>query len=64
MFTEDGSYNNLSRENADNGLPVGLIYCENKNMLHDRAYALQNTAMFAPRYLRHIIGNVQIWARK
>lgn len=60
MFTEDASYNNLSRENADNGLPVGLIYCESKNMLHDRAYALQNTAMFAPRYLRHIIGNLHI----
>ncbi len=60
MFTEDGFYNNQSRENADNGLPVGLIYCENKKMLHDRAYALHNTAMFAPRYLRHIIGNLQI----
>jgi anthranilate 1,2-dioxygenase small subunit len=60
MFTEDAHYNNLSRENADNNLPVGLIYCENKNMLHDRAFALQNTAMFAPRYLRHIIGNLQV----
>jgi anthranilate 1,2-dioxygenase small subunit len=60
MFTEDATYNNLSRENADNGLPVGLIYCENKNMLHDRAYALDNTAMFAPRYLRHFISNLQV----
>jgi anthranilate 1,2-dioxygenase small subunit len=60
MFTDDAFYNNLSRENADNGMPVGLIYCENKNMLHDRAYALNNTAMFAPRYLRHIIGNTRV----
>jgi anthranilate 1,2-dioxygenase small subunit len=62
MFTDDAMYNNLSRENADANLPVGLIYCENKNMLHDRAFALKNTEMFAPRYLRHIIGNLQIFA--
>ncbi len=26
-------------------------------MIRDRAFAIENTAMFAPRYLRHIIGN-------
>jgi anthranilate 1,2-dioxygenase small subunit len=26
-------------------------------MIHDRAFALMETSMFAPRYLRHIIGN-------
>jgi len=41
-------------------MPVGLIYCENKGMIHDRAFALEKTAMFAPRYLRHIVGNLQI----
>ena len=30
----------ISRENADRGMPVGLIYCENKGMIHDRAFAL------------------------
>lgn len=57
MFTEDAFYVVLSRENADQGLPVGLIYCEGRAMVRDRAFALENTAMFAPRYLRHIIGN-------
>jgi anthranilate 1,2-dioxygenase small subunit len=57
MFTDDALYVILSRENFDRGLPVGLIYCENKGMIHDRAFALQETSMFAPRYLRHIIGN-------
>jgi anthranilate 1,2-dioxygenase small subunit len=41
-------------------MPVGLIYCENKGMIHDRAFALEKTAMFAPRYLRHIVGNLQV----
>jgi anthranilate 1,2-dioxygenase small subunit len=60
MFADDASYVVISRENADRGLPVGLIYCENKGMICDRAFALENTAMFAPRYLRHVIGNLQV----
>jgi anthranilate 1,2-dioxygenase small subunit len=60
MFTDDAFYVVISRENADRDLPVGLIYCENKGMILDRAFALEKTAMFAPRYLRHVIGNLQI----
>ena len=60
MFTEDALYVVLSRENADRGLPVGLIYCEGRGMIRDRAFALDKTAMFAPRYLRHIIGNLAV----
>ena len=60
MFTDDAFYVVISRENADRGMPVGLIYCENKGMIYDRAFALEKTAMFAPRYLRHLIGNLQI----
>jgi anthranilate 1,2-dioxygenase small subunit len=60
MFTDDARYVVISRENADRGMPVGLIYCENKGMICDRAFALEKTAMFAPRYLRHIIGNLQV----
>ena len=60
MFTDDARYVVISRENTDRGMPVGLIYCENKGMIYDRAFALEKTAMFAPRYLRHIIGNLQV----
>jgi anthranilate 1,2-dioxygenase small subunit len=60
MFTDDALYVILSRENADRGLPVGLIYCENKGMIRDRAFAIKETVMFAPRYLRHLIGNVAV----
>lgn len=60
MFTEDAFYLVISRENAERGMPVGLIYCENKGMIYDRAFATEKTEMFAPRYLRHIIGNTQI----
>ena len=57
MFTDDAYYVVISRENEDRRLPVGLIYCENRKMIRDRAFALLETAMFAPRYLRHMIAN-------
>ena len=60
IFTDDAFYVVISRENADKNLPVGLIYCDSKAMIHDRAFALEKTAMFAPRYLRHVIGNLRI----
>jgi anthranilate 1,2-dioxygenase small subunit len=60
MFTDDAFYLIISRENADRGMPVGLIYCENKGMIYDRAFAHEKTEMFAPRYLRHIVGNTQV----
>jgi anthranilate 1,2-dioxygenase small subunit len=59
MFTDDAFYVIISRENSDRGLPVGLIYCENKGMILDRAHAMK-TEMFAPRYLHHIVGNTQV----
>ena len=60
MFTDDALYVVISRENFDRGLPAGLIYCENKAMIRDRAFALTETTMFAPRYLRHLIGNLAV----
>ena len=60
MFTEDAFYVVLSRENADRNFPVGLIYCEGRSMISDRAFALDKTAMFAPRYLRHFVSNLAV----
>src|SRR5262249_19117039 len=60
MFTDDALYVVISRENFDRALPAGLIYCENKAMIRDRAFALKETTMFAPRYLRHMIANLAV----
>jgi anthranilate 1,2-dioxygenase small subunit len=60
MFTDDALYIVVSRENFDRGLPAGLVYCENKAMIRDRAFALKETTMFAPRYLRHLLGNLAV----
>ena len=59
-FTEDAVYRVTARENADAGLPVGLVYAEGRAMIRDRAFAIARTQMFAPRYLRHFVSNVRV----
>ena len=36
-FTDDAVYRITARENADAGLPVGLVYADSKAMIRDRA---------------------------
>ena len=60
FFTEDAHYRVISRENFSAGLPLGLIYCMNKNMIRDRVTALTETTMYEPRQLRHFISGVRI----
>ena len=59
FFTEDAFYHVIARDNAEAGLPLGLVYCEGKAMMKDRAYALLNTEMYAPRYLHLSITNTR-----
>ncbi|MEO6985772.1 MAG: aromatic-ring-hydroxylating dioxygenase subunit beta [Paralcaligenes sp.] len=60
FFTEDCQYRVIPRENYDAGLPLGLIYCMNKDMLRDRITALKETTVYEPRSLRHFISCVRI----
>ncbi len=62
FFTADALYRITGRENAEAGLPVGLVYCEGMGMLRDRAFAIAKTAMFAPRYLLHYVTNTRVLA--
>ncbi len=59
-FTDDAVYRITARENADDGLPVGLVYADSKGMIRDRAFAIQHTLMYAPRYMQHFVTNVRV----
>ena len=59
-FTEDAVYRITARENADAGLPVGLVYADSRAMIRDRAFAIQHTQMYAPRYMQHFVSNVRV----
>jgi anthranilate 1,2-dioxygenase small subunit len=60
FFTDDCHYRVISQENMQANLPLGLIYCMNKNMLVDRVTAIRETTMYEPRMLRHFISGVKI----
>ena len=62
FFTEDCLYKVTPRENFEAGLPIALIYCESRNMLVDRIVALRETALFVPRTVRHLTGNIRLRA--
>jgi 3-phenylpropionate/cinnamic acid dioxygenase small subunit len=59
-FTDDAVYRITARENADAGLPVGLVYADSKAMIRDRAFAIKHTQMYAPRTMQHLVTNVRV----
>ena len=60
FFAENALYRITARENADAGLRGGLVYAEGRGMIKDRAFAILNTQMFAPRYMQLFTSNVRI----
>ncbi|MGD9942371.1 MAG: nuclear transport factor 2 family protein [Burkholderiaceae bacterium] len=60
FFVEDAIYRITGRENAELDLPVGLVYAEGRDMMHDRAAAIAGTQMFAPRYMLHVLGQTRV----
>ena len=60
FFTEECLYKLVPRENWERDLPIALMLCESKGMLRDRVTAVRNTALYAPRTFRHLIGQFRI----
>lgn len=53
FFEEECLYAVVPGENYALGLELGLIRCESRAMLKDRAHAIEKTAMYGPRDIRH-----------
>ena len=62
FFTENCVYKVIPRENFERELPIALIYCESRDMLADRVVALRETALYVPRLVRHLTGNIRLRA--
>jgi anthranilate 1,2-dioxygenase small subunit len=54
LFTEDCLYEIVPKENADLGLPIGLIYCNNQRMLRDRVVSLRHASIYEDHSCRHM----------
>lgn len=56
LFTPNAVYRAQARENFDRGLPLAAIYLEGQGMMADRIMTIEKTLVFAPRFIRHLIG--------
>jgi anthranilate 1,2-dioxygenase small subunit len=60
LFTEDCLYEIVPKENADVGLPIGIIYCTNQKMLRDRVVSLRHANIFEEHTYRHMTSGLII----
>ncbi|WP_158940639.1 anthranilate 1,2-dioxygenase small subunit AndAd [Burkholderia sp. S171] len=64
LFTEDCLYEIVPKENADLGLPIGIIYCNNQKMLRDRVVSLRNANIFEEHSYRHMTSGLCVMTEK
>ena len=59
-FTADGTYQIITRENFEAGLPMGIMYCQGRGMMADRIQAMGSANIFEDHTYCHILGRPQI----
>ncbi|MDN7672432.1 anthranilate 1,2-dioxygenase small subunit AndAd [Burkholderia oklahomensis] len=60
LFTEDCLYEIVPKENADMGLPIGIVHCTNRRMLRDRVVSLRHANIYEARTYRHMTSGLAI----
>lgn len=60
FFVEDCVYKIIPKENVDQGLPLTLMLCENKNMLRDRVASLREANIYNFHTDRHIVSAIRV----
>ena len=59
LFTEDCVYEIVPKENADLGLPIGIMHCFGRAMVSDRITTLRNANIFEPHTYRHLTAGLE-----
>jgi anthranilate 1,2-dioxygenase small subunit len=60
LFTEDGVYEIVPKENADRDLPIGIMHCFGRAMLRDRIPSLRRANVFEPHAYRHMTSGLEL----
>ena len=60
FFTETARYHATTRENHDQGLPIGIIRCVGRGMMADRVKAFHTANIFEPHCYNHLLGPSRI----
>ncbi|KVE36927.1 anthranilate 1,2-dioxygenase small subunit AndAd [Burkholderia sp. BDU5] len=64
LFTEDCLYEIVPKENADMGLPIGIVHCTNRRMLRDRVVSLRHANIYEAHTYRHMTSGLAIVGAK
>jgi anthranilate 1,2-dioxygenase small subunit len=59
LFTEDGVYEIIPKENSDLGLPMGIMHCFGRPMMRDRITSLRKANVFEPHTYRHMTSGLE-----
>lgn len=59
LFTEDGTYEIVPKENAELGLPMGIMHCFGRPMMRDRIVSLRKANVFEPHTYRHMTSGLE-----
>ena len=59
-FTEQCVYQIVPRAAFEQGHPIGIWYCDNRDMLEDRVSSIREVNVYEPHVYRHIIGPTEI----
>ena len=62
FFTAQGMYQIIPRTAYEQGHPVGVWFCDNRDMLEDRVSSVREVNVFEPHVYRHLIGPTEILA--
>jgi len=60
LFTENCVYEIVPKENADLGLPMGIMHCFGRAMLRDRITSLRKANVFEPHTYRHMTSGLEL----
>lgn len=60
FFTEECFYHVVSRNDFEQGLPVGVMTCKSRGMLTDRIVSLRNANIYEPHSYRHLISAIRL----
>lgn len=62
FFVVDGRYQIITRENYEQAMPVGVVYCDGRGMLEDRISAMRGANIYEPHTYRHMFGALKLLA--
>jgi anthranilate 1,2-dioxygenase small subunit len=60
LFTQDGGYRIVTRENVDQGWPLALMLCESRAAIEDRVHAIEHLSLTIPRRMRHMTSGLRV----